>query len=163
MLPFTFKKCFLSHRYGTKFLKSTIQENEFELIRKEASSKIPYKHITSLLDYCYELDENSIKKRSYKLKNESDIMVQLKVSCSNTNTWFRWIKICPSLNGQLIKINDEKEWKVQTDLLVDRIRVAVDNLYKTGAINETERDKYFISGNPNLSWLFNSFYSEMSS
>ena len=86
MLPFISKKCFLSHRYGTKFLKSTIQENEFELIRKEASSKIPYKQITSLLDYCYELDENRINKRSYKLKSSKDIMVELKVSCSNIQT-----------------------------------------------------------------------------
>lgn len=77
---YSIKKAFLGQRYGTRLLKPEIDENEFISIREHANKleAIKYKEF-SLLDVCYDLDENCVDKRFYKLKSTKEIMDHLKV------------------------------------------------------------------------------------
>ena len=71
-----FFKAFLSHRYGSRCLKSSIFENEYNIIKHEMTvddGKL-------LMDSFYELDENSTINKLYKLKSKKMIMEKLSVN-----------------------------------------------------------------------------------
>jgi hypothetical protein len=70
-----FFKAFLSHRYGSRCLKSRIFENEYNLIKHE----ILIDDGKLLMDPFYELDENSTLNKVYKLKTKKMIMEELSV------------------------------------------------------------------------------------
>lgn len=65
----------MSRRYGSAPLKSQIGEEEFEIIKTEFCNKDDI----HLLDSFYELDENNIFRKDYKLKNVKTIMHKLQV------------------------------------------------------------------------------------
>ena len=68
---FKILKAFLGQRYGDRSLLSDIDEQEFNLISNEIDSE--------LLEHFYELDENYIENKQYRLKNVKTILETLKV------------------------------------------------------------------------------------
>lgn len=83
----------MSHRYGSRFLKSAVDENEFKIIRNEMNNFDDNENdsLRNTFDFCYDLDENCIKNRVYKLKSISHIIEGLKVGAlenSNLNQTF---------------------------------------------------------------------------
>ena len=94
------KKGFLSHRYGSRGLPTTILAEEFKLLKDEMitnpdidltfqyESNVFKTQLNDLIDYCYQIDENEIPFK-YRLKSISKIVTNfvLKV-CA-----LIWIKI----------------------------------------------------------------------
>jgi hypothetical protein len=75
----------LSHRYGSRFLLEEIPKNEFELIAGEfnemdfSSYNVKNAEMIELLARCYELDDNDLVMKYYKIRSFNDIRQGLDV------------------------------------------------------------------------------------
>ena len=72
---FLYCKAFLSNRYGTRMLKSSINKKDFNLIKSEIEKADRKK--ANEFAFCYIFDKNS---NEYKLKSIKEITDGLKVN-----------------------------------------------------------------------------------
>jgi hypothetical protein len=80
----------LSHRYGSRFLLEEIPQREFEMILNQFK-KVDFKELgisndemISLLNRCYELDENDLFEKKYKIRKNDVILHGLGVLLSRS-------------------------------------------------------------------------------
>lgn len=65
----------LSRRYGTRFLLEEIPKDEFELVMNALSKENEEK-----LRLVYELDDNDLDTKLYKIKSNDELIIALNVA-----------------------------------------------------------------------------------
>jgi hypothetical protein len=136
----------LSHRYGARSLPSRILVNEYKLLgeeieknaddydlsfdyhKEDEESKTSFDiEVKNLFEYCYELDENEIPHR-YKIKN----MDSLFANYNYKNPIF------------------DKVWRKMETRVGDIMRKAAQRCFDEKKFNETQRERFFVSGLMNI-------------
>ena len=82
----------LSHRYGSRFLLEEIADSEFKRILQELRNNNSFHDenlIVKYLNRCYELDENDLCEKKYKIRSKEEMEKGLKVY--DLNFYFKFL------------------------------------------------------------------------